>query len=288
MNRLHPLQLEPMARQALLEDLGQGDMTTDAMALDDVLGIFEIRTRQDCVASGLEIAEQVFKTVDSTIQFKAAVEPGTCLAKGGLIGTVEGPVTAILKAERTALNFLQHLSGIATETGRFTQLLKGTGCKVTDTRKTTPGLRLLEKKAVVDGGGHPHRFNLGSAVMLKDNHLQTVRAGNTSLDDLVRQMRERISHTATIEVEVETLAEVESALQAGADILLLDNMSPEMVREAVTLIQERAVIEASGGISLDTARAYAEAGAQYLSTSKITLGAPAVDIGLDFLSTRPL
>jgi nicotinate-nucleotide pyrophosphorylase (carboxylating) len=287
MNRLHPLQLEPIARLALLEDLGQGDLTTDALPLDTTWGVFELRPRQACVISGLEIAQCVFTQVDPAIQFTSQAQPGTALGKDALIATVEGPVVSILKAERTALNFLQHLSGIATETHRFTERLQGTGCKVTDTRKTTPGLRILEKKAVIDGGGHPHRFNLGSAVMLKDNHLQAVRAGQISLNDLVTQIRDRISHTATIEIEVETLDEVRQAVEAGADILLLDNMPPEMVRQAVSLITGRAVIEASGGIHLETARDYAEAGAQYLSTSKITLGAPAIDIGLDCRSVQP-
>jgi nicotinate-nucleotide pyrophosphorylase (carboxylating) len=282
---LLPLHLEPLARQALLEDLGQGDMTTDALPqLAQRIGRFEVRPRQACVVAGLEMAQQVLTLVDPAIRFTPQAHCGDRLEPGAVMAVIEGPVAAILKAERTTLNFLQHLSGIATETRRFADCLTGTPARVTDTRKTTPGLRLLEKKAVVDGGGSPHRFNLGSAVMLKDNHLQALGLDPAQRAEWIRAMRQRIPHPARIEVEVDRLADVPAALEAGADILLLDNFTPEEVRQAVALIGNRALIEASGGITLETARAYAEAGAQFLSTSRITLGATPIDIGLDWVN----
>lgn len=281
---LNRLQIEPLVKAALSEDLSLGDMTTDAFAEFDVWVEAEIRTRQACTVSGMEVARLAFQLLDERVTFTVLVESGQQADKGQLLAAVCGPVSALLKAERTALNFLQHLSGIATETHRYTAVLKGTGARLTDTRKTTPGLRVLEKQAVVDGGGSPHRFNLGCAVMLKDNHLECLQKQKVSLAETVARLRQKISHTATIEVEVETLEALNEALEVGADIVLLDNMSVEMVSEAVRRIGDRAVIEVSGGITLDTLGAYAGTGVQYISTSKITLGAPSVDIGLDILT----
>jgi nicotinate-nucleotide pyrophosphorylase (carboxylating) len=287
--QLSLLQLEPLVKAALLEDLGQGDLTTDALlgaAGEDPWGEAEIRTRQAAVVSGLEAADLVFRLVDTRLQVQRLVVPGSPCQPGEVLATVSGPLSSILKAERTALNFLQHLSGIATETARYVQALAGTTTRVTDTRKTTPGLRLLEKKAVLDGGGSSHRYNLGSAVMLKDNHLSAFVEGQRPLEEVVPALRKFLPHTTRIEVEVETLEQVQKAVEAQADIILLDNMGVELVQEAVALIANRAITEVSGGITLETLRSYAETGVDYISTSKITLGAPAVDIGMDF-SLRP-
>jgi nicotinate-nucleotide pyrophosphorylase (carboxylating) len=186
--------------------------------------------------------------------------------------------SSLLKAERTALNFLQHLCGIATCTRQFVQKIDGTPARMTDTRKTTPGLRILEKQAVRDGGGFPHRFNLGTAAMLKDNHI--IAAGG--IGPAVRLLKQHVSHTVKVEVEIDHLHQLAEALEAGADIILLDNMTPDQVTTAVNQIAGKAITEASGGICLETVRSYALTGVQYLSTSQLTVGAKAIDIGLDF------
>jgi nicotinate-nucleotide pyrophosphorylase (carboxylating) len=272
-----------MVETALLEDLGQGDLTTDNLpALARMQREAVLRVRQDCVVSGLTVAALAFLSVDPLLLFQPEVEDGCRVRAGSVIGTVKGSMASILKAERTALNFLQHLSGIASETRRYVEAIAGTDTKITHTRKTTPGLRLLEQQAVVHGGGLPHRFNLGSCVMLKDNHLQALaQASENPIADAIAALKTRISHTSKIEVEADRLDQVRQAVAGGADIILLDNMSLPMIREALDIIQKRAISEASGGISLETIRAYAETGVDIISTSKITLGVPAIDIGLD-------
>ncbi|MBY0405393.1 MAG: carboxylating nicotinate-nucleotide diphosphorylase [Cyanobacteria bacterium] len=285
MKILLPFQLEDLARTALLEDLGQGDVTADFLesmgCFSKSPGLYRICPRKPCVVSGLEMVHVILGVLSPELQFHPKVQSGDWVESMGTLGEITGPHHLVLKAERTVLNFLQHLCGVATETAAFVQAIDGTGAFVTDTRKTTPGLRLLEKRAVVDGGGRPHRDNLSSAVMLKDNHLQELKQQGLSLSQVIETLRREISHTTKIEVEVESLAGVEEALLAQVDIIMLDNMSVEAVRQAVELIQLQAIIEVSGGISLDTIRGYAEAGAQYISTSKITLGASPIDIGLD-------
>ena len=235
------------------------------------------------MVSGLKVASQCFTLVDPQSEFQAIVDDGTFVPAGTMVAQVSGSSASVLKAERTALNFLQHLSGVATHTHCFVERLADLDktlypARVVHTRKTTPGMRLLEGQAVVDGGGSPHRYNLGSAVMLKDNHLT-----QCSISEAVAQIRERVSHMVVIEVEVDRLTQIAEALEAGADVIMLDNMPPEKVTEGVKMIGNRAKTEASGNISLDTVREYALTGVQFLSTSKITLGAPALDIGLDFL-----
>lgn len=262
---------------ALQEDLGQGDATTDnlpGLAAQTVTA--RLNVREACVVSGLGVARHVFAAVDPALVFEPVVSDGAPAPAGATLATVRGRLASVLKAERTALNFMQHLSGIATATRAYAERIYGTETRLTHTRKTTPGLRLLEQMAVVHGGGHPHRYNLGSAVMVKDNHLQGV-----GITEAVRTLRSRIPHSMKIEVEADRLDQVREAVEAGADIILLDNMSPEQIREALTVIDGRALSEASGGISLETIRAYAETGVDVISTSKITLGVPAIDIGLD-------
>ncbi len=268
-------------KTAILEDLGQGDITTDNLTVlnaPESISTARINARQAAVVSGLVVVCQVFHWVDPNLAIELSVSDGDSVEAGDEILLIKGQSASILKAERVALNFLQHLSGIATETRRYVEAVSGTQAKITDTRKTTPGLRFLEKQAVVDGGGSPHRFNLGSSVMLKDNHIQAVG----SISKAVAELRARISHTSTIEVEADSLEQVQEAVDASADIVLLDNMNPEKIREALTIIDGRAITEASGGISLETVRAIAETGVAFISTSKITLAAPVIDFGLDF------
>jgi nicotinate-nucleotide pyrophosphorylase (carboxylating) len=268
---------------ALFEDLGQGDATTDNLPkLAEIQKTAQIRVREQCVVSGMSVVALVFQSVDPALQFEPLVQDGQHVPAGTVLGTVSGPMASVLKAERTALNFLQVLSGIATETNRYVEAISGTHARVTHTRKTTPGLRILEQQAVLHGGGMPHRLNLGSCVMLKDNHLQALAdASENPIADAITELRSRLSHTLKIEVEADRMEQVQQAADAGADIILLDNMSPDTIRQALALIDGRAISEASGGITLKTIREYAETGVDYISTSKITLGVPAIDIGLD-------
>ena len=275
--------IRPIVEAALLEDLGQGDVTTDNLPrLAEIQKTAVLRVRQACVISGMAVAALVFQTVDATLVFEPLAQDGQSVAAGQVIGQITGSMASILKAERTALNFIQFLSGIATETRRYVAAVAGTSTRITHTRKTTPGLRLLEQQAVLHGGGAPHRLNLGSCVMLKDNHLQALAAHcENPIAEAIGLLRGKLSHTTKIEVEADRLEQVQQAVEAGADIILLDNMSPELIREALGIIQKRAISEASGGISLETLREYAQTGVDYISTSKITLGVPAIDVGLD-------
>jgi len=274
-----------IVENALLEDLGTGDVTTDNLpALSKIQAKAELRVRESCVLSGLSVSELCFSVVDAQLEFRPLFHDGSSVKANEVVATVQGGMASILKAERVALNFMQHLSGIATETNHYVEALSGTKSRITNTRKTTPGLRLLEREAVLHGGGSPHRYNLGSCVMLKDNHWKALSPDASSEDALrqaMRILRERLSHTSKIEIEVDTLEQISLALELGADIILLDNMSPDQIRQAIKQVEGKAILEASGGINLQTVRSYAETGVPYISTSKITLGVPAIDIGLD-------
>jgi nicotinate-nucleotide pyrophosphorylase (carboxylating) len=277
---LLPFQLDALVKQALWEDLSAGDITTDLLpeeALNQQITAV-LNTRQACCVSGLEVAMAVFHAIDPGLQCNVLVKNGQQLSPGEPLMTITGLAASLLKAERTALNFIQHTCGVATRTYSFVQAIAHTQACVTDTRKTTPGLRLIEKLAVMHGGGRPHRFNLGSAIMLKDNHIQA--AGG--IIPAVAHIRSRASHTAKIEVEVDTLEQVKQALTAKADIILLDNFEVPALRQAVQLIAGAAVTEASGGITLATIAHVAETGVQFISTSQLTVGTGSIDLGLDF------
>ncbi|MEM0951990.1 MAG: carboxylating nicotinate-nucleotide diphosphorylase [Cyanobacteria bacterium P01_H01_bin.74] len=288
---LPPLSIadEQILQTALFEDLAYGDITTDNLPqLYNAKSQASIITRQAGVVSGLSIATRLTAMVDRDLVFKPACCDGQFVQAGSVLATLSGSIVSVLKLERTLLNFLQHLSGIATRTREFVDLVKHTKAKIAHTRKTTPGLRILEQRAVIDGGGVAHRFNLASAVMVKDNHLQALAEQNQTQSPIllaVKTLRSRITHTTKIEVEVEYLSQVEQALQAGCDIILLDNMSPEQVTEAVQLIDGKAITEASGCIDLQTVAQYAETGVDILSTSKITFAVASLDIGLDIDTT---
>jgi nicotinate-nucleotide pyrophosphorylase (carboxylating) len=226
---------------------------------------------------------------ESQLELHWYVDNGEAFEKGKILAKLHGPVSSVLKVERTLLNFLQHLSGIATQTRKFADALLGTGVKISDTRKTTPGLRILEKKAVMDGGGSPHRFNLGSAAMLKDNHIAIIQqylssqtpSGVLDTGKAILDLRQRLPHTARLEVEVDRLDQIPAALEGKADIIMLDNFNPQAIAEAVEMIGQKALIEVSGGITLDNIKEYAQSGVYCISTSQITLGAPPLDLGLD-------
>ncbi|XOS91295.1 carboxylating nicotinate-nucleotide diphosphorylase [Brevibacillus laterosporus] len=270
-------ELQRKIEEWLFEDVGHGDITTMTTIPADEKGTGILYAKEPGMIVGLDIAEQVFHTVDHELDFQRLVPEGSQVQKGDVIAEVTGSVQAILTGERLALNLLQRLSGIATRTQLFVREISHTQARVVDTRKTTPGLRLLEKYAVRVGGGHNHRFALYDAVMIKDNHSK----GAGGIKEAVRKAREAIPHTMKIEVEAESLKQVHEALEAGADIIMLDNMPCDMMREAVQIIQGKAIIEASGGVTLETVRAIAETGVDVISVGGLTHSVTALDISLD-------
>jgi nicotinate-nucleotide pyrophosphorylase (carboxylating) len=280
----HPIkgkQVEQIVSNALAEDLGSGDVTTEALVPSELEGKASILVKRDGVLVGIDVAKEVFRQVDPSLRFKALFKDGAKVRKGDVVATVEGKVAIILRAERTALNFLQHLSGIATETARYVDAVSGTKAIITDTRKTIPGLRLLEKYAVRAGGGRNHRLNLGDGVLIKDNHLVALRSSGVGLGEAVKKARERAPRAMKIEVEVESVKQAQEALSAGADIIMLDNMNVKDMRRVVELVQGRALLEASGGITLDNVRSVAEAGVDLISVGALTHSAKALDISVE-------
>lgn len=262
---------------ALAEDLGSGDVTTAALYPPGARGRARLVAREPLVVAGLDMATNVFTRLDPRCRLRPAVRDGARAKKGTVLARLQGPLRAMLEGERTALNFLRHLSGIATQTRRFADVLGDTGCVLLDTRKTTPGLRVLEKAAVRAGGGHNHRMGLFDGVLLKDNHI----AAAGSIAKAVRRVRARIPPTLRIEVECTTLEQVRAALRAGVDIIMLDNMSPRRMARAVELIGDRARTEASGRLDLETVRPAADAGVDMVSVGALTHSATSVDIAMD-------
>jgi len=281
-----PLVVQRAVRMALEEDLALGDVTTQALFDRPLRARAAIVARQSLVAAGMLVAREVFVQVDPAMTILRAIDDGSRAAKGDVMLVAEGPAASLLAAERVALNFLQHLSGIASLTARFCALVRGYRTKILDTRKTTPGLRSLEKWAVRLGGGMNHRQSLGDGMLIKDNHLSALRAQGRGVAEACRTARDRGPHGVRIIVEAQSLADVREAVRGAADVILLDNMSPAQVREAVGLIKGRALAEVSGGITLETAREMAAAGADYLSIGALTHSAPAADISMDLTPVR--
>ena len=261
---------------ALDEDAGLGDVTSRAIFPATHQSTAVIEAREPLVTAGVDVAARVFERVDATIRVTTHATDGLLVRPGAALVTVKGPTRSLLTAERTALNFLQHLSGIATLSRRFADAVAGTGVRVVDTRKTTPGWRALEKAAVRAGGCANHRSSLGEHVLIKDNHV----AAAGSVRRAVTLARAEAPHIARIEVEAATLAGVRAALAAGADVILLDNMTPADVRRAVMLVNGRALIEVSGGVTLDNIRSYCMKGVSVVSVGALTHSAPAVDISM--------
>ncbi len=266
---------------ALEEDLGRGDATTDAVigATDAAEITANIVAREPLVVFGLGVANAVFEAVDFDIAMASEVNDGAQVAAGTVVARVHGDPTPILKAERTALNFLQRLSGVATLSRKFADAVKGTSARVVDTRKTTPGYRALEKAAVLAGGCGNHRFDLGSGILIKDNHI----AACPPVARAVARAKKNAPHSLRIEVEITRLDQLDPAIDAGADVVLLDNMSLADIAAAAKRAHERGVlVEVSGGITLDTVRGYAETGVDIISAGALTHSAPSVDLALDF------
>ena len=271
--------VEAAIRAALAEDLGlSGDITTNATVAADAREVAMIATRKDGVVSGLQLAEAAFRALDADVVFKITPCDGSAVRTGDVIAMVSGKARAILTGERVALNYMGRMSGIATLTRRYVDAIKGTNAKIADTRKTTPGLRAFEKYAVRCGGGQNHRTGLFDAVLIKDNHI--VAAGG--LSRAIEGARATAGHMVKIEVEVDTLDQLREVLKHKVDAVLLDNMSPAQLKEAVASVAGRCLTEASGGVNLDTVRAIAETGVDMISVGALTHSAPVLDLGLDF------
>ena len=273
--------IRDIVERALVEDLGHGDVTTDALIPPDARGQASVVVKADGVVAGLEVALEVFRQVDPSTQSRVRIADGAPVSPGDVVADVEGSVAGILKAERVALNFLQRLSGIATATAAFVNAVRGTKARIIDTRKTVPGLRQLEKYAVRVGGGHNHRYNLADGILIKDNHIAALRARGLSLMEIVDLARKRSPHTLRVEIEAETVEEAVEAVEAGADAVLLDNMTPDEMRRVVSISDGRALLEASGGVTLDTVRAVGETGVDLISVGALTHSVRALDISLD-------
>jgi len=275
--------VQDLVRRALAEDLGgYGDITSAWTVPADLRGRAHIIAREQLVVCGLPLAAAVMEAVDTGSMFEAQVEDGAELAEREVAAVIEGPVRSLLAAERTMLNFLSHLSGVATQARRFARAVEGTGAVVVDTRKTTPGLRYCEKRAVVCGGCRNHRFGLFDLALIKNNHL-TAAGG---VREAVRRAQEARPHYIRIEVEVESEADLREAIAAGADIIMLDNQAPDSLRALVAVarsLRPDVLLEASGGVTMETVRAVAETGVDLISTSAITMGAPSANLSLTLL-----
>ncbi|MDR3089970.1 MAG: carboxylating nicotinate-nucleotide diphosphorylase [Desulfobulbaceae bacterium] len=264
----------------LAEDIGCGDLTSEHIFPPEIVGAARLVARQAGVAAGVEtVAAEVFRLQNEAIMCEQCLKDGQEFAPGAALMTARGPICDLLKAERVALNLLQHLCGIARLTRQYARLVAGTRAKIVDTRKTTPGLRMLEKYAVTVGGGYNHRFNLADGVLVKDNHIAACGGITTA----VTRLRGRVPHTLKIEVECDTLEQVEECLACGVDSILLDNMTPAMLRQAVDRIGGKALVEASGGVNLETVAAIAATGVDLISVGALTHSAPHCDIGMDWL-----
>jgi nicotinate-nucleotide pyrophosphorylase (carboxylating) len=275
------LQIEEIIDHALAEDLAKGDVTTEALIPGDRQGTGFILAKKEGVLAGANVAKQVFCQVDPELTVELFLEDGARVKPGSKVARVSGSIASILKAERVALNFLQHLSGIASETNRYVEAVRGLPVRIMDTRKTMPALRLLEKHAVKAGGGENHRMSLGDGILIKDNHLAALRGLGLNLKQIVAKARQSSPQRLSVEVEVGTVAEASEAVEAGADIIMLDNMGIEDMRKTVKSIHGRALVEASGGITLDNVRAVAETGVDLISVGALTHSARALDISLE-------
>jgi nicotinate-nucleotide pyrophosphorylase (carboxylating) len=269
-------QIEQLIRCALEEDIGAGDITTLSTVARDARGKGLFRAKHDGVAAGLILIEKVFSFLDADVEVRCLARDGDAVKQGAVVAEAEGPIRALLMGERTALNFLQRLSGTATLTRRYVDAVKDFPCKIIDTRKTTPGFRTLEKYAVRMGGGTNHRLGLYDAALVKDNHI--VAAG--SIAGAVEKVRRQAPFMAKIEVECSTLVQVREALDARADVIMLDNVNPKEMAEAVRVINKRAWVEASGGITIETLREVAATGVDFISVGALTHSAPALDFNM--------
>lgn len=274
-------EVDDVVGRALAEDAPWGDLTCAALVPPTAVATAHLVAREGGVLSGGAAAEAAFRLTDPAVEVRLALADGETFDAGAVLGRVHGPAAGVLQAERVALNLVQRLSGIATSTAAYVAAVAGTGARIADTRKTTPGLRALERHAVRCGGGHNHRWSLSDAVMVKDNHLAVLLAAGADLTATLRGLRARLPHTTTIEVEVDRLDQLEPVLAAGVDVVMLDNFTPEQLREGVALVAGRAVVEASGTVRLDTVAEVAATGVDVVSVGALTHSVRALDLGLD-------
>lgn len=278
---LSSLDLDPIVKLALEEDLVHGDVTTNALVSSDSITNATIVAREPLTLAGIPLLQKIFELLDSSVTLQVHRIDGETIQVGETIASLRGSTRSILKGERTALNFLQHLSGIATITKTFCDAVRKYPTKILDTRKTIPGLRRLEKWAVAIGSGTNHRMSLNDGILIKDNHIATLRSQGMDITKICRLAKAKGPHGLKIFVEIESLDEIEQAIEGQAAVLLLDNMSPELVRQAVNQIKGRAIVEVSGGITLDNVLEFAAAGADYISIGSLTHSAPAVNMSLE-------
>lgn len=281
MNKLWQEEIDNTIDHALAEDTSHGDMTSELLIPPELQGKASLLVKAEGIIAGGEVARRVFLKVDPSLKIEVLIKDGAKVKPGDKVATISGKVISILKAERVTLNFLNRLSGIASQTAQYVAETKGLSVKITDTRKTTPGLRLLEKYAVRMGGGHNHRFHLGDGVLIKDNHIAALRSLGMSLKDIVAKAKQNAPQGLKVEAEVNTAEEAMDAVEAGVDIVMLDNMSPAEMRRVVKLVSGRVKIEASGGITLGNVRAVAETGVNIISIGALTHSARVLDISLE-------
>ena len=283
MNKLQPFeeQIDHIIDLALAEDISHGDVTSEALIPPELEGKASILVKAEGVLAGGEVAKKVFLKVDPSLKVVVLIKDGTKIKSGDIAATIVGRVVSILKAERVALNFLSRFSGIASQTAQYITKTQGLDVRITDTRKTTPGLRLLEKYAVRMGGGQNHRFHLGDGILIKDNHLVALRSLGMSLKDIVAKAKQNAPQGLKVEVEVNTIQEALDAVEAGADIIMLDNMSPDEMRHAASLIPSQVKIEASGGITLANVQTAAETGVNLISIGALTHSSKVLDMSLE-------
>ncbi len=276
-----PPEVHNLIDAALSEDQSFNDPTTEALISAEIQAVGIVRAKAVGMLAGVDVCLQVFHRLDSALKTEVLKDDGSALLPGDDIARVEGSAASILRAERIALNFLQRMSGIASDTNLYVQAVQGCNARIIDTRKTAPGHRYLDKYSVRMGGGHNHRLNLADGILIKDNHIEALRSREMGLGQVVQLALSRASHTIKVEVEVETLEQLHEALDAGAHIIMLDNMPVETMREAMSIVNGRAVVEASGGINLETVRSVAETGVDLISVGGLTHSATALDISLD-------
>jgi len=272
--------LDDIILRALAEDAPWGDVTSEAFLPSTARATALLVAREAGILSGIEVFARVFELVDPGVEVTLESTDGTAFEPRAVLARVSGSARSVLRAERIGLNLLQRMSGIATLTARYVAAVNGTA-RIVDTRKTTPGLRILERQAVRDGGGHNHRFSLSDAVLAKDNHLAVLAAEGVGLADAIRAARARIGHTTHLEVEVDRLDQVNEVVTAGVDTIMLDNFTPDQLREGVAIVAGRALVEASGGVNLDTVTAIAAAGVDVISVGALTHSVRSLDLGLD-------
>ena len=275
------IQTRKIVKRALEEDLGWGDVTTDNLIPDDVDAEGSIVSRRGGIVCGVGVVKMVFESVDPDLELQVMLEDGESMRPDDVIAVVKGKAASILRGERVALNFLQRMSGIATETARYVEAVRGLPVRIADTRKTAPGLRVIDKYAVRVGGGMNHRLHLGDGVLIKDNHLAILNARGVLLKEVVSRIQQNSPRILHVEVEAKSVDEAEAAAEAGADIILLDNMDIDMMKAATEAIAGRALIEASGGMTLDIIRGVAETGVDFISVGALTHSVKSMDIALE-------